>query len=214
MTDASRPLPDDVQWNDEDAGQVSERSKRFVPPTLTGRHIRLRTVMPEDYGHLQMLETSSELAPIWRLRGSTPNPQEWAHGLTSSVLAQFLVVSNRTEKPLGLVTLFNANFQDGHARLAAAQFDGHGRSPLMIFGFGLFVEYAFRCWSFRKLYMDVPEFNYPALASGLNRIFVVEGRLRDHYYLDGQLWDELILAIHRDSWEALAKRFMLVEQPV
>ena len=31
-------------------------------------------------------------------------------------------------------------------------------------------------------------------------MFEVEGRLREHVYLAGELWDMLTLAIYRDKW--------------
>jgi hypothetical protein len=190
---------------------VSERAKGFRGPTLQGKHVHLRAVVPEDFAYLRLIETSSAFAPRWRLRGATPSPQDWAHGTSAGVLAQFVVVSNRDRARVGLVTAFRANFQDGHARLAAVAFNPHSRSPLMALGMGLFIEYVFRCWRFRKLYLDVAEYNFPQFSSGLARIFTVEGRLRQHYYLDGEYWDKVILAIPRETWAAHPKRFLDME---
>lgn len=190
---------------------VSERAKAFRGPTLQGQHVHLRAVVPDDFPYLRLVETSSEFAPRWRLRGATPSPQDWAQGTSAGVLVQFVVVSNRDRARVGLVTAYRANFRDGHARLAAVAFNPQSRSPLMPLGMGLFIEYVFRCWNFRKLYMDVAEYNLPQLSSGLARIFTVEGRLRQHYYLDAQYWDKLILSILRETWEAHPKRFLSVE---
>jgi hypothetical protein len=174
---------------------------RFSRPSLQGRHVRLRAVVPEDSRFLQFAETSTEVAPRWRLRGATPGPQEWTQSFWRGVLAQFVVVPARGEgSPLGVVAAYQANFQDGHAYLAAARFDGDTRSPLMIFGVAAFIEYVFTCWDFRKLYMDVPEYNYAQLANGSQRFFAMEGRLRAHSYFAGRHWDQLILAIHRERW--------------
>ena len=193
---------------DVDAGRV----RSFSAPSLRGRHVHLRIVVPDDYTYLQLVETSGELAPRWRLRGSTPSPQDWVQGSWSGVLAQFMIVANRDQTRVGLVTAFQANFQDGHARLAATRFDPHSRSPLMVLGFGLFVEYVFRCWNLRKLYLDVPEYNYAQLASARDRIFTLEGRLRDHYYFDGQYWDQLLLAIYREMWRDTGQALVRVER--
>jgi hypothetical protein len=189
----------------------SSRAEGFRGPSLHGKHLHLRAVGPEDLAYLRLFETSSEFASRWRLRGATPNPQEWAHGSTVGVLAQFVIVANRDQARVGLVTAFRANFQDGHARIAAMAFNPRANSPLIMFGIGMFVEYVFRCWNFRKLYMDVAEYNLPQIASGLAKLFVVEGKLREHYYLDGQYWDRLILALYRDAWAAHPKRFLDLE---
>src|SRR5882724_4934050 len=64
----------------------------FAVPSLQGRTVYLRALTPNDYPHLHFAETSTELAPRWRFRGSTPSPEQWAQASVQSVLAQFLVV--------------------------------------------------------------------------------------------------------------------------
>jgi hypothetical protein len=173
--------------------------------------VYLRAVTQDDYTYLRMIETSSRFAPRWRLRGSTPGPQEWAQGSSAGLLAQFMVVARKSGSLLGVVTAYRPDFQDGHVRLAAMTFDPTTRSPLMALGVGLFIEYVFRCWNFRKIYVDVAEYNFHQMSSGLASFFTLEGRLRDHYYLDGQYWDHFVLAILRETWESHPKRFLKAE---
>lgn len=167
---------------------------------------------PEDFGYIRLVETSSTFAPRWRLRGRTPSPPDWAQSSSSDVLAQFMVVSNRDSSRIGLVTVFRPNFQDGHARLAAVAFAPGTTSPIMPLAVGLFIDYVFRCWNFRKLYMDVAEYNLPQMASGLARVFQVEGRLSEHYYFDGRYWDKFILSLTRKAWAEHPKRFLRLLQ--
>jgi RimJ/RimL family protein N-acetyltransferase len=70
----------------------------------------------------------------------------------------------------------------------------------MMMGIGLFFEYVFGCWDVRKLYMEVAEYNFPQMESGIGRFFELEGRLRNHTYLAGKHWDQLTLALYRDAW--------------
>lgn len=191
------PYFDSVARWEENGAEASE--KRFASPPMEGRHVYLRAITPEDYPWLQSAELSSELSMRWRFRGATPSPESWAQTIWGGALAQFLVVERKTDVPAGIVAVYRPNFQNGHAALAAARFGG-GESPVMILGIGLFLRYVFACWNFRKLYLELPEYNYAQFASGLNRIFEIEGVLRDHNYFDGQLWDELVLAIYRDAW--------------
>jgi len=157
------------------------------------------------------METSSELAPRWRFRGSTPGPEQWSQMTWGPVLAHFLIVARRTNDAIGVVAVYQANFQDGFAHIAAARFDPDRRSPLMMLGLGVFLQYVFNCWDFRKLYMEVPEYNYGQLASARDRLFVMEGRLRQHSFLGGEFWDQLILAIYRDTWREYATHFLRAE---
>lgn len=190
----------------------NERARTFRAPPLTGRHVALRAPTPGDYERLQALETSSELAPQWRLRGATPSPQDWMQGAWRGVLAQFLVLPRgKGSNPVGLVVVYQANFQDGFAYVAATTLEPRRRSPLLMLGFGVFLNYVFRCWNFRKLYMEVPAYNFTQFASGVDRYFTVEGRLRDRMFLDGQYWDQYVLAIDRARWEEQGAQLMRAE---
>lgn len=187
--------------------------KTFAPPPLDGVHVRLRPVTPRDYEHIRALELSSDLAVRWRFRGSTPSPEQWAQTLWRGVLAQYLVVTAVRERPIGLVLAYHADFQDQHAHVAMASFDPKGRSPLMMLGFGLFIQYVFTCWPFRKLYLESSEYNYEQFAAGEGRYFEVEARLRDHSSFGGKHWDQLTLAIYRETWEGVGRRLLALEAP-
>jgi acyl carrier protein len=115
------------------------------------------------------------------------------------VLVQFMVVGVTTNKPIGRVVIYQPNFQDRYAYFAAMRFDPSERSPTMILGISLFLRYVFSYWDFDKLYMEVPEYNLPQFASGLGQFFEIEGRLRGHFRVGGRSWDQLILAMYRDT---------------
>jgi hypothetical protein len=106
-----------------------------------------------------------------------------------------------------------ANFQDGHAALAVQRFDVQRQSPLVVMGAALFIDYIFRCWPFRKLYMEVAEYNVGQFGRGIERIATEEGRLREHLWYDGRYWDEVIYALYRDSWQALNLSAYTVQRP-
>ena len=176
---------------------------------LRARHVYLRPITPGDYAFLQMLETVGDLAPRWRHRGVTPSPEQWAHTLWADVLAQFLVIGVTGNKPIGRVVIYNPNFQDRHAFFAALRFEPGDRGPLMVLGISLFLRYVFTNWEFVKLYMEVPEYNLDQFASGLDRFFSIEGRLKDHFRTGTRTWDQLILAIYREQAVANADRLRL-----
>jgi len=174
--------------------------ERFAVPSLIGRHVYLRAVTPQDFGFLHATETSGELGPRWRFRGATPSPEQWSHSTWGNVLAQFLVATTKDNSPVGMVAVHQANFQDGHAQLSAARFKPSDKTPSMMLGLAIFLQYVFGCWDLRKLYMEVPEYNYSQFSSGVGNFFEIEGRLRDHLYSGGRFWDQLTLAIYRDVW--------------
>jgi hypothetical protein len=190
---------------DRSPSQRQKAGARPNLPSLEGRHVYLRPVQPGDYGTLQALETRGEAALRWRYRGQTPSPEQWLGNLWNGVLAQFLVVSRDSNAPVGFIYAYKTSLQDRHTYLAAMKFDLGDRSALMMMGITMFVEYLFRCWDFKVLYMEVPEFNYDQFASGEGRFFTVEGCLKDNYACDGRWWDLLILAVHREHWARAGK---------
>jgi hypothetical protein len=179
---------------------VTQEKRGSAAPPLGNRHVYLRAITPGDYGRLHTIETTGDIAVRWRLRGSTPAPEQWARALWTDVLAQFIVMSRASDTPVGMVTVYQANLRDGHAMLAATRFGPASRAPAMIIGLGIFLRYVFSGWELRKLYMELPEYNFPQFSSGLGDVFVLEARLRGHYYYAGDLWDKLVLAIYREAW--------------
>jgi hypothetical protein len=183
---------------------------RFMTAPLRGRHVYLRQVGPEDYRLLRTAELSSDLGIRWRHRGASLSPEQWAQRLWHSVLAQHLVIGNDDPNPIGLVSAYQANFQDGYAYLAAERLQQRV-SPLMVFGVALFVQYVFTCWDFHKLYLEVAEYNAGQFRSG--RLFETEARLREHLWYRGRRWDQLILALYREAWMEEGGRLLTAAGP-
>ena len=197
--------------NDSQASDLTSESlgRPFGVAPLRGQHVLLRLIIPEDYRFLRVAELSGDLGVRWRFRGSTASPEQWSQSLWQSTLAQYLVVRTDDPTPLGLVAAYRANFQDGHAYLAAETFGGRRPAPVMLFGVALFIDYLFACWNFHKLYLEVVEYNMDQFESGIGRLFDVEGRLRHHVWYDGRRWDQLLLALYRDTWRRESARVLV-----
>lgn len=200
----SRPTPD------EPRGAQSEH--RFSAPILTGRHIYLRPLAAEDHRSVRQMDLSAELGVRWRHRGATPGIAKWTQS-NDSALAQFLVVRSSDHIAIGVTAVYNQSFQDQYAYFAAVSFAPAMRSPLMVMGSALMIDYTFKCWPFRKLYLELPEYNLEQLARGNGRIFVQEGRLGEHMYYDGRWWDKIILALYRRTWDERSSRLVAAALP-
>ncbi|WP_322756369.1 phosphopantetheine-binding protein [Frankia sp. Cas3] len=166
-------------------------------PRLHNGRFALRPVTPEYLPFLYELAISEEIGFRWRFRGAVPNQETFQAGLWQGVLAQFVVVLPATGEPIGLVVAYNADTTRGIAYLAAVFTPDYLLTGLPASAVELFVRYLFQVWNLRKLYMEVPEFNYELIASGEGRRFDIEGRLRDFNYYDGRFWDEYLLALCR-----------------
>jgi RimJ/RimL family protein N-acetyltransferase len=147
-------------------------------------------------------ELSEPLIWRWRHRGTTPRPDEFPNYLWNGVNAQFMVCRRSTDEPVGLVTSYNHNPRNGYTWLAALRFDPTVQSIAVTEGAGLFMNYLFQVFGYRKIYLEVVEFNLSQMEHGLHRFFVEEGRFVEHEFYDGRWWDVVHLAAWRDAWQA------------
>jgi RimJ/RimL family protein N-acetyltransferase len=184
-----------------------EANDQSDPVRLVGRRVFLRPVLPSDYETILTAELSEDLGPRWRHGGNTPGMEAFVRSLWTGVLAQFLVCSRRTGQALGLVSLYNANLQNGYAYFAMAKFQRRTPGRLQLEGAALFLDYVFDAWPLRKVYGEVLGFNFDQFASEAGKLFVEEGRLTDHAYFGGRYWDQHVLALYRETWKERGARF-------
>jgi RimJ/RimL family protein N-acetyltransferase/acyl carrier protein len=170
-----------------------------VPAAFTAADFAFHVPVAEDIPYLYWLATSEGSGWRWRYRGRVPTPDAFNEGLWTGVLTQFVVRRRRSHERVGQVVVYDADHESGFAFLAAVF------NPRLV-GSGVpagvsaaFVRYAFDQWAFRKLYLEVPEFNLPLIASGVGGALREEGRLRRHDFSGGRYWDRHILAIYRDA---------------
>ncbi|WP_307873548.1 MULTISPECIES: phosphopantetheine-binding protein [unclassified Frankia] len=171
------------------------------PPQLAGQFFRLVPVHPQAAPFLYDLAVSPDVGFRWRYRGSVPPFAQFENDLWQGVFAQFLVESVQTSQPAGHVMCYNADLNLGHAYVGAAMAGQYLGSGIAAEPVQLFVSYLFDVWPLRKLYLELPEFNFTQFASAIGRGLSVEARLRGHDYYRGRRWDRLILAIYRPGQE-------------
>lgn len=183
---------------------------------LNGKHVTLRIPQPSDYQALREAELSDQLLSRWRYRGAVPSPKQWEVNFWAGVVAQYLIVETKAQDnhstPLGLVSLYNANFQHGTAYLSAASFTTGSGAPMVLLGVAMFIDYVFDSFDMRKLYMETSEYNLQQFKSGVGSYFTIEGRLKNHSFVQGQYNDEYILAISKKEWQATGHAIAATER--
>lgn len=193
-------------------GVENERCDPRVP--MATRHIRMRPVRPNDLPLLYEMFVREEVLWRWRFNGVVPTFESFVRSFTTGLLVQFVVEPNRSESappvPLGLVSSYNMDLRGLTTFVAVVTDARKHRSGLGMEAMGLFLNYLFSCWPFRKIYFETVAFNFEQFRSGLEEVFVEEGRLRDHYFLAGRYWDQYICAINREKfYEASVVRAIL-----
>lgn len=157
----------------------------------------LRPVDPEAMGFLYHLAVSSEVGYRWRFRGSVPNYETFEASFWQGTLCQFVAVDRASGQPCGHVVSYNPEMAHGYASVAAVFLPVHAGTGGPLQCIGSFVRYVFTVWPMRKLYLEVPSFNYTQFADGRGRLFDVEGQLAEHDYYAGRYWDRYVLAVYR-----------------
>ncbi|OAA18426.1 acetyltransferase, ribosomal protein N-acetylase [Frankia sp. EI5c] len=187
------------------AGDLSPAADQPGPPVLAGQFFRLAPVLPQSVPFLYDLAISPDVGFRWRYRGSMPSYQHFEQELWQGILVQFLVESVQTGQPAGHLICYNPEFNLGNAYIGAAMAAPYLGSGIAAEPVQLFINYVFDVWPFRKLYLEMPEFNFRQFASAGGRALHLEARLRDHDYYRGRRWDRLILAAYRPGEAAPAR---------
>jgi len=179
------------------AGDVPEprRPRSPLAPVLGNHAYQLTPLRESDIGFLYALAVHPETSYRWRYRGVPPPPDRFAADLWSQVLVQY-VVRTHSDEPVGQVVAYAADLAAGHAYVGAVFQPDHTGSGLAADVTATFVRYLFHTFPLRKLYLEVPGFNWPQVRSAAGRLFEIEGVLRDHDFYAGRYWDKYVCAIY------------------
>jgi RimJ/RimL family protein N-acetyltransferase/aryl carrier-like protein len=167
-----------------------------LEPVLADHAFRLTLIRDDDIGFLYALAAHPQTGFRWRYRGAPPPPERFAAELWSQVLVQYVARRADTGEPAGLVVAYAPDLTGGHAFVGSVFRPEHTGAGLAAGATAMFVRYLFHTFPLRKLYLEVPGFNWPALRSGAGALFEVEGVLRDHDFYAGRYWDKYLCAIY------------------
>lgn len=103
----------------------------------------------------------------------------------------------------GLVSARQPRLEVGHAQISFLRTSRRRAQGELFEGLFLLIDHLFKCFPFRKLCAELPEFN--AARIGIPEgVLEIEGILRAHHYYDGQYWDHYMVAIWRGAWREFA----------
>jgi len=163
---------------------------------------------PDHLPLLRTAELATDIAFRWRHGGRHPSPEEFYATAWSDVLCSFLIFRSEDPAPHGIVSAYHADFQNGHCRVAATRLGTERRSATTtVRGLFMLFDYLFKGWAFRKLYLEIPEFNLDQFVSAEVRLFDREGTLVEYCYYDDKYWDLVFLALARKRWVEERQRY-------
>lgn len=181
----------------------ADRLERLRPQRSTllqNRHIALRDIFPADYGALYELCLSDGVMDTWQAGSQSVSFDRFCASLWENSLVSFGFGVPGSRDLLGFVKVELANFRHQTAQIAIFSSPDAQGSALPMMAMATLVDFTMRRYPVRKLYAEVPEYNYAALSSGAGTFFDVEGRLVQHEIVNNELWDTFIIAISRERW--------------
>jgi len=192
-----------VDWASVRGGSSPGSPPPLAQPWSTSR-VRLRPLLADDVAALYEASVEPTLNYRWRFRGSTPSIGAFQQVLFQDVLAQFIVQRHDEAEPTGLVTSYNFKPEAGHVYIGFQRTSRNVEpSGEMLDGVFLLIEYLFANWPIRKVYAELPDYNFYPLGS-LGRIGTVEGCFKAHLVRGEQVSDLFTIAIYREAWASFA----------
>ncbi len=175
---------------------------------IEGERIRLRAIERDDLPRFVTWLNDPEV-----LRGlliyaplSLPQEEIWfQHMLERPVEEQPLVIEVRMPEgwvPVGNIALDRVNWKERSAEVGIVIGEkifwnqGYGREAM-----SLIVRYGFNELNLNRIFLRVYETNQRAIKSYERAGFVLEGRLRQDHFQDGQYIDVLLMSVLRSEWK-------------
>jgi RimJ/RimL family protein N-acetyltransferase/aryl carrier-like protein len=184
------------------AGDVTIRPRPAadpLAPVLADEGFRLDPISPGDLDFLYALTTQPETCFRWRYRGAPPSYERFSNDLWKQVLVQYVARPGASDQPIGHVMAYGADPAMHYVHIGAvfiAPYAGSGMAARVVV---MFLRYLFHTFPLHKVYLEVPGYNWHQIHSGRERLFRIEGILRDHDYYAGRRWDQYLCAVYRDQ---------------
>lgn len=185
------------------AGGMAQEGFADTEHLFTGRMLRMRPAAPSDAPLLARLTLGHGLALGGRDQAIPPD--QLLVELTREALLFLVLEDVEDGRAVGQVIAYRPDLRNGHVKLGVAVTPEDERRGVGVEGILLLARYVFSTWSFRKIYLELPDFVFARLSSRVRRYAAVEGQLRDHVFLNGCFRDLYIVALDRGSVENLSE---------
>jgi RimJ/RimL family protein N-acetyltransferase len=181
-----------------------------MPAFRTGKTVILRPVMEEDVPLFFEWMNDPEVTQYMETHRPVTLSQEQAWFERVSKIEQdsvtLVIVVKKTKACIGCISISKINSREGTAITGTVIGDkrawgkGYGSEAKM-----LLLDHAFNDLNLRKIYSYVIGYNDRSLAYARRCGYVEEARIPNHFYRKGKYWEQIILAVYREAWEALVK---------
>jgi [ribosomal protein S5]-alanine N-acetyltransferase len=164
---------------------------------LTGENIYFKTLDTKDAEKIHKYASDKGVKRFigWRLMLALEETREYIEEMLRREIAgthlYASIVLKETEKIIGTAMIFNFDKEANKAEVGYV-FDkdywgkGHGTETV-----ALLTNFAFKTLKLHKLYANVVDTNFGSARVLEKNGFVLEGRFKDHYFIEGKYYDGL-----------------------
>lgn len=191
----------------DNTGHESEPQK-YARATHATDSYYMRPILPADHEQLYFAALEPSNGYRWRYRGRTPSIGEFVSGLSAGSLAEFVFASTTDNRLVAYCVAYEYDANAAHCTFAVQRLDfGAHHDTCVIEAVGLFLNYLFETFSLRKVFADIPEYNFPSFGL-LPGVFRREGEKADYYWYGGRHWSEITISTSRDEWTGFVSAFV------
>lgn len=167
----------------------------------------MRPVMSQDFEQLYFSALEPSNSYRWRFRGQTVSFREFSESLSVGALAQFSFASTSTNRLVAFCSAYNYDSVARHCTFAVQRLDfDSAYDTAIIESVALFLNYLFRTFNLRKVFADLPEYNYSYFGA-VEGVFEREADKRDYYWHANRYWSEITISTTREAWTQFAGMF-------
>jgi len=178
------------------------RKNESTNPEMSLQDVSLRAFEKGDIPHLhRWMNDPESLMMIGRslLSLEEVERQTEKHRSSGDLL---LVMQNRQSTPLGWVHLSKIEQEHGRAEIGILLAPEHRGKGIGREGMNLMLNIGFNQLRLHRIYLTTRAINQRAISLYQKIGFSIEGRLREHAFVDGQHHDTIIMGILSQEWRA------------
>jgi RimJ/RimL family protein N-acetyltransferase len=122
--------------------------------------------------------------------------QRWLETSMQKEFNDFMVFQNETDL-VGCAYSYNFNSLDGICNITTVVDDRYRGTGIGVICFMKFVDYLFKIYPLRKIYLNIYHYNAISVAIMDKAGVLLEARLREYHFYDGKYEDLLIYSVSR-----------------
>jgi RimJ/RimL family protein N-acetyltransferase len=121
--------------------------------------------------------------------------------LESKKTEEFIIYDEESNEFLGNLKSFDINTRNFSTEIGFyLSKDARGKK-VGRFALKLFVDYLFKNRDYNKLYATTSSSNFPSMKILEYNNFTLDGQNREHYWIKGEKYDQLVYSILRSEWK-------------